>query len=105
MSKDKRQFARKRLTHTPKPTGAIDATPMLVEISKPLYGGQFLARHDGKAVFVPLTLPGEQVSVRITEEKKSYSVAEPVETVFASADRITPTSNPALWHTTTSDPM
>jgi 23S rRNA (uracil1939-C5)-methyltransferase len=90
MSKDKRHFARKRPRRTAQPNGATDATPHLVEITKPLYGGQFLARHEGKAVFVPLTLPGEHVRVRITEEKKSYSVAEPVETVLASADRIAP---------------
>ena len=87
MSKGKRQFARKR----PAQIAALrDATPHLVEITKPLYGGQFLARHEGKAVFVPLTLPGEQVRVRITEEKKSYSVAEALEPMLASADRTTP---------------
>ena len=41
-------------------------------------------------MFVPLTLPGEQMRVRITEEKKSYSMAEPLETVLASTDRIAP---------------
>jgi 23S rRNA (uracil1939-C5)-methyltransferase len=91
MRKGKRHFARKRTAQTPKPAGAISATPHLVEITKPLYGGQFLARLEGKAVFVPLALPGEEVSVRITEEKKSYSVAEPVETVLFSADRVAPT--------------
>ena len=41
----------------------------LVQIEKPIYGGAFLARIEGKAVFVPLTLPGEQVRVRIVEEQ------------------------------------
>jgi 23S rRNA (uracil1939-C5)-methyltransferase len=90
MSKGKRHFARKRPKQALQQKSAPDATPQLVEIMKPLYGGQFLARHEGKAVFVPLTLPGEQVRVRITEDKKSYSVAEPVEIVHASADRTTP---------------
>ena len=34
------------------------AEAQLVEIEKPVYGGAFLARAQGKAVFVPLTLPG-----------------------------------------------
>jgi 23S rRNA (uracil1939-C5)-methyltransferase len=87
MKKAKRQFPRKRTAQAAAPRGAAGATEFLVEITKPLYGGQFLARHEGKAVFVPLTLPGEQVRVRITEEKKSYSVAEPVETLLFSVDR------------------
>jgi len=90
MSKGKRHFARNRPAQAAKPKAVLDATPHLVEITKPLYGGQFLARHEGKAVFVPLTLPGEQVRVHITEEKKSYSEAEPLDTLIASADRIAP---------------
>ena len=90
MNKGKRHFVRKRPAQAAKRVPAPDATPHLVEITKPLYGGQFLARLDGKAVFVPLALPGEEVSVRITEEKKSYSVAEPMETVLFSVDRIAP---------------
>ncbi len=48
----------------------------LVEIEKPIYGGAFLARLEGKAVFVPLTLPGEQARVRITQSKSGYATAE-----------------------------
>jgi 23S rRNA (uracil1939-C5)-methyltransferase len=90
MKMGRRQFARKRTGQNAAPKGVIDTTPHLVEITKPLFGGQFLARLEGKALFVPLTLPGEQVRVRITVENKSYSVAEPVETVLASADRVEP---------------
>ena len=67
------------------------AEPTLVTIEKPIYGGQFLARVDGKAVFVPLTLPGEEVRVRISEHKKGYATAEPDEIVRVSPDRIQPT--------------
>ena len=38
------------------PTGAQRDSP-LVQIEKPVYGGAFLARVEGKAVFVPLALP------------------------------------------------
>ncbi len=49
---------------------------LLVQIEKPIYGGNFLARDEGKALFVPLVLPGEQALVRVLEEKKGYATAE-----------------------------
>lgn len=62
----------------------------LVTIEKPIYGGAFLARLEGKAVFVPLALTGEQLRVRIGEDKRGYATAEINEIVAASAERITP---------------
>jgi 23S rRNA (uracil1939-C5)-methyltransferase len=62
----------------------------LVEIEKPIYGGAFLARVEGKAVFVPLTLPGEQARVRITQSKPGYATAEAEEFVRAAPERIAP---------------
>jgi 23S rRNA (uracil1939-C5)-methyltransferase len=64
------------------------AAPQLVEIGKPVYGGAFLARLEGKAVFVPLALPGEQALVRITESKPGYSSAEVVEIAATAPERI-----------------
>lgn len=66
------------------------ATVQLVQIEKPIYGGAFLARAEGKAVFVPLTLPGEQVRARITESKRGYATADADEIVKAAAERIQP---------------
>jgi 23S rRNA (uracil1939-C5)-methyltransferase len=65
-------------------------TEKLVQIEKPIYGGAFLARVEGKAVFVPLTLPGEQARVRITEDKRGYATAEAIEIVVAAAERNAP---------------
>jgi 23S rRNA (uracil1939-C5)-methyltransferase len=62
----------------------------LLTIEKPIYGGAFLARDEGKAVFVPLTLPGEQLRARVVEDKRSHAVAEAEEIVSASPDRIAP---------------
>jgi 23S rRNA (uracil1939-C5)-methyltransferase len=62
----------------------------LVEIEKPIYGGAFLARLAGKAVFVPLTLPGEQARVRITQNKPGYAIAEAEEIVRAAPERVMP---------------
>ena len=62
----------------------------LVQIEKPIYGGAFLARLEGKATFVPLTLPGEQARVRIVDEKRGYATGEPEEMVTTSPDRVAP---------------
>ncbi len=66
------------------------APPQLVHIEKPIYGGAFLARVEGKAVFVPLTLPGETARVRVTEDKRGYSTAEVDEIVAPAIERIAP---------------
>ena len=63
---------------------------VLVQIEKPIYGGSFLARLEGKAIFVPLTLPGEEARVRIVEEKRSYASAEPEAIVSAASNRVEP---------------
>jgi 23S rRNA (uracil1939-C5)-methyltransferase len=62
----------------------------VVSIEKPVYGGNFLARHEGKAIFVPLTLPGETVRARITESKSGYATAELGGVVSAAPERIAP---------------
>jgi 23S rRNA (uracil1939-C5)-methyltransferase len=62
----------------------------LVEIEKPVYGGDFLARVEGKAVFVPLALPGEKARVRVVADKRGYATAEIEEIVAASMGRVAP---------------
>lgn len=62
----------------------------LVQIEKPVYGGAFLARVEGKAVFVPLALPGELARIRVVEEKRGYALAEAEEIVTAVPARIAP---------------
>jgi len=71
------------------PTNSL-ANTQVVEIEKPVYGGAFLARVEGKAIFVPLTLPGEQVRIRITQSKSGYSTAELTEVLTPSPLRIAP---------------
>jgi len=78
----------KRRRHQPSAPKATKTA--VVEIEKPIYGGAFLARLEGKATFVPLTLPGEQARIRIVEDKRSYATAETEEIVAASADRVEP---------------
>ena len=68
----------------------VPVSTQVVDIEKPIYGGAFLARAEGKAVFVPLTLPGEQARVRITQSKRGYDTADPDEIITAAPERITP---------------
>ena len=92
MKPRKPQFAQARRgkpAHA-KPSLVQAETTQIVQIVKPIYGGAFLARMEGKAVFVPLTLPGEQVRVRIRESKRGYDTADPDEIVTAAPERIVP---------------
>jgi 23S rRNA (uracil1939-C5)-methyltransferase len=59
-----------------------------LELEKPVYGGDCLARADGKAVFVPLALPGETVSARLVEEKRSFAKAELTAVLAPSPERV-----------------
>jgi 23S rRNA (uracil1939-C5)-methyltransferase len=61
-----------------------------VQIEKAIYGGAFLARREGKAVFVPMALPGETAKVRIIEEKRGYATAELEEVVAPVPERVLP---------------
>ena len=58
---------------------------MKLRIEKLIYGGAGLARHEGKAIFVPFTLPGELVEARITQDHGSYASAELEEILETSA--------------------
>ena len=74
-----------------KPSAPADCSESrLVQIEKPIYGGAFLARMDGKAVFVPLALPGEEARVRIVEDKRGYATAEAEEILAAAPERVAP---------------
>lgn len=74
------------------PQDASRNSVQVVDIEKPVYGGSFLARAEGKAIFVPFTLPGEQARVRIVEDKdkRGYAKAEVEELIAAAPERIAP---------------
>ncbi|MCH6553407.1 MAG: class I SAM-dependent RNA methyltransferase, partial [Acidobacteria bacterium] len=61
-----------------------------VKIEKLVYGGDGLAHHDGKPVFVPFVLPGEEVEVIPIEESRKLVRALPAQVMQAAADRIQP---------------
>ena len=71
-----------------------DPGPILeLEIGDVAHGGVFVARHEGRVVFVPDVLPGERVLARVTDaSKNSFWRAEAIEVRDASPHR-----RPHVW--------
>ena len=61
-----------------------------VEVGSVAHGGFCVARHDGRAIFVRHSLPGERVIVEITEGKEDsrYLRADAVEILTPSPERV-----------------
>ena len=68
----------------------MSGTALKLRIEKAIYGGAGLARSEGKAIFVPFTLPGEEVEAHIAEESRSYAMAELDSVIEPSPSRISP---------------
>ncbi len=65
--------------------------PIEVTVDRPGGGAAAVGRRpDGKTVFVDGALPGERVSVTITQDRKRWSRGDVVEILNPSAERITP---------------
>ena len=54
------------------------------------FGGAGVGRFNGKIVFVPFTIDGERVEVRVIEHKKSFDRAQLSHVVSPSAERVEP---------------
>jgi tRNA/tmRNA/rRNA uracil-C5-methylase (TrmA/RlmC/RlmD family) len=62
---------------------------LTLEIEKVAHGGIFVARHEGRVIFVSHTLPGETVKARVFEDKGgSFARAETTEVLKASEHRV-----------------
>lgn len=59
----------------------------LVDIAN---GGDCIGRYQGLAVFVPGGVPGERISARVIEKKKSYARAELLEVIKEVKTRVNP---------------
>jgi len=74
------------------PEGEV-GTELDLDITNVAHGGIFVARHEGRVIFVSDTLPGERVRVRLTDaNKKSFWRAETVEVLDAAPER-----QPHIW--------
>ena len=63
---------------------------LTLDIDALSYGPYGIGRHDGKAVMVPKTVPGDTVAARVVENKERYSVGEIVRLIKPSSLRQDP---------------
>ena len=68
----------------------LPRAPVTVTIDGFTHGGEGVARLEGKAVFVPGTLPGEQVRIQVTDDRSRWARAALLEVVAPSPDRVEP---------------
>lgn len=61
-----------------------------LELTGMAHGGSAIGRHDGRAIFVPYTIPGERITARITQDKGRFANAESIALLTASPNRVTP---------------
>ena len=61
-----------------------------VEVGPVAHGGHFVARHEGRVIFVRHALPGEQVTVEITEDSGRFLRGDAVEVAVPSPHRVSP---------------
>jgi 23S rRNA (uracil1939-C5)-methyltransferase len=62
-----------------------------IRVDRQVYGGNGMGKlPDGRAVFIPFTIAGELVRIRLVEERKSYARAELVEVLEPSPVRVIP---------------
>lgn len=67
------------------------AETMIVELTTFTYGGECIGRlADGRAVFVPYGLPGEQAEIEIVTEKRGYARGRLLNVLRPAANRIQP---------------
>lgn len=59
-----------------------------LELTGMAHGGSALGRHEGRVIFVPYTIPGEVVRVRLVEEHTRWARADLVEVVRPSPHRV-----------------
>ena len=61
-----------------------------VEVGAVAHGGHFVARHEGRVIFTRHALPGEQVTVEITEDSGRFLRGDAIEVVVPSVHRVRP---------------
>jgi len=60
---------------------------LTLEVGDVAHGGVFVARHEGRVVFVGDAAPGERVEARVTDVRKRFVRAEALRVVDASPER------------------
>ncbi len=78
------------MTKATEPVKVLLGDQITLRIDKVANGGFCIGRHQGQAVFVRHSLPGELVTAEITEVNKRYLRADVVEVLEASVHRVDP---------------
>ncbi|MEK7210183.1 MAG: 23S rRNA (uracil(1939)-C(5))-methyltransferase RlmD, partial [Candidatus Binatota bacterium] len=68
----------------------MNPTPVTLKIDSLSYGPYGVGRNEGQVILVPLTVPGDEAEVRISEEKNNYSVGELIRLINPSPLRQNP---------------
>ena len=85
MVKDKAGWNKYRHKKSP-----IEPSEAVVQIESLTNSGDGLARLERRVIFVPYTIPGDQVRIAIRQRKKTYALAELKDIIEPSPDRIEP---------------
>ena len=72
------------------PHGSLSQDGVLLKIEKLVYGGDGLARDDGRVVLVPFVLPQEEVEAEVERAKNDLLRGRVVEIKTPSPQRVTP---------------
>ncbi|MFM8235955.1 MAG: TRAM domain-containing protein, partial [Actinomycetota bacterium] len=62
----------------------------VLDISSIAHGGHFVARHEGRVIFVRHAISGEKVKVRVTEISKNFARGDAIEVINPSQHRTSP---------------
>jgi 23S rRNA (uracil1939-C5)-methyltransferase len=68
----------------------LSREPLEATVDGFTHGGEGVARVEGKAVFVPDTLPGERVRLRVVDDRARWARAELLAVLDPSPDRVAP---------------
>jgi tRNA/tmRNA/rRNA uracil-C5-methylase (TrmA/RlmC/RlmD family) len=71
-------------------TNVLIGDELILRVDKVANGGFCVARHNGQAVFVRHSLPGELVKAEVTQINKKYLRASVIEVIEPSAHRVAP---------------
>ena len=60
------------------------------KIEKIIFGGSGLTRENGCVIFVPFSAPGDEVTLKVIQEKKRYKIAQIQHLLTPGQDRVSP---------------
>ncbi len=61
-----------------------------LELTRMAHGGSAIGRYEGRAIFVPYTIPGEKITARIVQDKGRFARAEGITLLEPSPARVIP---------------